>query len=105
MADIIIPRHIPLKVPKEQIAPAIGDFLMDCGNCGNREFSIHVRPRDSKSSFRGTAHITEVICGDCGRVYKLDPTGGDRRLLAKQGEKPRSPIGESARNARGRLSS
>jgi hypothetical protein len=75
MADIIIPRHIPLKVPKEQIAPAIGDFLMDCGNCGNREFSIHVRPRDSKSSFRGTAHITEVICGDCGRVYKLDPSG------------------------------
>ena len=75
MADIIIPRNIPLKVPKEQIAPAIGDFLMDCGNCGNREFAIHVRPRDPKSEFRGTAHPTEIICPDCGRVYKLDPHG------------------------------
>ena len=75
MADIIIHRNIPLKVPKYQIAPAIGDFLMDCGNCGNREFGIHVKPREQKSEFRGTARITEVICLDCGRVYKLDPHG------------------------------
>jgi hypothetical protein len=75
MADIIIPRHVPLKVPKSQIAPAIGDFLMECGNCGNRQLNCHVRPREAKSEFRGTARVTEIICPDCGRVYKLDPHG------------------------------
>ena len=58
-----------------QIAPAIGEFLMDCGNCANRDFGLHVKPRPLNSEFRGTARITEVICLDCGRVYKLDPHG------------------------------
>ena len=75
MADIIIPRNIPLKLPKSQIAPAIGDFQMECSNCGNREFAIHVRPREAKSEFRGTARVTEILCPDCSRVYKLDPHG------------------------------
>ena len=74
MADIIIPRHIPLQVPKEQIAPAIGEFLMDCGNCGGREFSNHVKPRE-QGEFPGTARITETICIGCGRVFKIDPHG------------------------------
>jgi hypothetical protein len=71
--NIIIPHNIPVKVPKYQIAPAIGEFKMDCGRCGGREFGIHVKP--TSGEFRGTAQIREVICTSCGNVFKTDPHG------------------------------
>ena len=67
MPYIIIPRPVKLKVPRMQISPASGEFQMECHNEGNREFGIHVRPTE------GTAVVTELVCLECGQVYKLDP--------------------------------
>ena len=65
---IIIPRNIPLKTPRKMIYPKVGDLVMDCGNCGGREFGVYVHPVD------GTAQVKEVVCTTCGRCYKLDPS-------------------------------
>lgn len=84
-ARIIIPRQVALKVPKKMIYPALGELVMDCGKCQEdnfrcREFGIHVRPERKL----GTAVVTELICKNCGAVFKLDPNarlgGGDQHI-------------------------
>ena len=66
-ARIIIPKHIKLQTPKKMVYPKIGDLVMECHNCGCREFGVYVHPVD------GTAQVKEVVCHTCGRFYKLDP--------------------------------
>ena len=95
---IIIPKHIPLKTPRKMIYPKVGDLVMECGNCGHREFGVYVTPGDGGKAQngdgrkvpKGTAQVKEIVCTTCGRFYKLDPRamlgGGDVKTLKRGSE-------------------
>lgn len=81
---IIIPKNIPLKTPRSMLYPKVGDLVMECGNCGHREFGVYVTPG------QGSAQVKEIVCTTCGRFYKLDPramlAGGDIKTLKRGSE-------------------
>ena len=66
-ADIIISKGLKIQTPARQIGCNPGDSWMNCGNCGKFDFRVAVKPRN------GTAKVSELICVNCGKNFKLDP--------------------------------
>lgn len=66
--DIFVPSRPRLHF-QNTVRPNPGDLVMDCGECGAREFRAFVRPRA-----HGAGRIVELVCANpaCQRIYKLD---------------------------------
>lgn len=69
MTSILIPRNIPLRTPRKQISPSLGQMVVSCGQCNSREFGVHVRPE------RDYAHVTTLVCLRCGELLRVDDHG------------------------------
>ena len=64
--DIFIPKNIPLRIPKTQVQPNVGDMHLDCGRCGSRVVRLHIEPVEDQ------AMIKELVCDNCQKVWKID---------------------------------
>ena len=56
----------PLPFPRKIVLPSSGDLELDCGKCGGRVFSAHVRAAN------GRGRLIELVCKNCLKVFKLD---------------------------------
>tara|TARA_R110000803_G_scaffold210147_3_gene281233 strand:+ start:7769 stop:8026 length:258 start_codon:yes stop_codon:yes gene_type:complete len=54
---------------KSWVLPKQGAFVMGCGNCGNRDFTVHVKPFDT------TAQIDELVCPKCLKHLRVTGEG------------------------------
>lgn len=61
---------------KKLVLPSTGDLVLDCGNCGCRTFTAHIRVTANQG------RLVELVCKRCLKVFKLD----DRAMLEGDGK-------------------